>query len=65
MNCRNSEVQISRRRCEQIPPRANFGEAYQAFRTNVDLAELALDPEEVFGDMRDDMPDRAVDATNT
>ena len=44
-----------------MPPRANFGEAYRAFRTNVDLAELALDPEEIFGESRDETGERAVD----
>ena len=61
MYCRKSELQTGRRRCDQIPPRANFAETYRAFRTNVDLAELALDPEEIFGDMRDETAERAVD----
>ena len=61
MHCRKSEVQIGGRRCEQIPPRASFAEAYPAFRTNADLSELALDPEEIFGDMPDETPERAVD----
>lgn len=60
-----SEVQTGRRRCEQIRPRVNFAETYQAFRINVDLAVLALDPEEIFGDLRDETAERAVDATNT
>lgn len=61
MYCPKSEAQISRRRCEPIPPRANFAETYRAFRANVDLAELALDPEHLFGDMRDETLERAVD----
>ncbi len=56
-----SEVQTSRRRGEPIPPRANFAETYRAFRTNVDLAELALDPKEIFGDLRDETGERVVD----
>lgn len=65
MYCRKSEIHVSRRRCEQaVLPRPSFAETYRTFRTNVGLSKLALDPEEIFGDMRDETPERAVDTTN-
>lgn len=38
-----------------------FWEAYQEFRSRHDLAELDIDPDEVFRDVRDPSPGRDVD----
>ena len=36
----------------------SFWEAYESFRREYDLAELAIDVEEVYGDIRDKTPGR-------
>ena len=36
----------------------DFGTAYEAFRRDVDLKELDLDPDEVYADVRDSSPGR-------
>jgi prevent-host-death family protein len=35
-----------------------FWEAYQEFRRRVDLVELNIDPDEIWGDVRDQSPGR-------
>ena len=53
-------VLIGRRRYQQlVSPRPSFEQTYRAFNTTVDLLELALDPDEIFGDTRDKSPGRA------
>ena len=38
--------------------RRDFWEAYEEFRQEFDLAELGIDPDEIFGDVRDSSPGR-------
>ena len=38
----------------------SFGEAYRVFANSVELAGLALDPDELFGNVRDEMAGRDV-----
>jgi len=38
--------------------RRDFWEAYQELRQEFDFAQLGIDPEEVFGDVRDSSPGR-------
>jgi prevent-host-death family protein len=40
--------------------RRGFGDAYREFATSVELDGLALDPDELFGDVRDEAPGREV-----
>lgn len=50
-------VLVSRRTFERLAAgRQGFVEAYGAFVGTVDLPELALDPDELFGGMRDTEP---------
>ncbi len=39
-------------------PNPDFWRAYQEFRRNHDLASLEIDPDEVWGDVRDPSPGR-------
>ena len=43
---------------ELTSARTSFWEAYQRFRREYDLAELEIDPEEIYGDVRDRSPGR-------
>lgn len=53
-------VLIGRHRYEQlVTPRPSFEHTYRVFRTQVDLAALAIDTDEIFGDTRDKSPGRA------
>ena len=38
--------------------RRDFWEAYEEFRREFDLAQLAIDPDEIFGGIRDALPGR-------
>jgi antitoxin Phd len=38
--------------------RRDFWEAYEEFRQEFDLAQLGIDPDEIFGDVRDSSPGR-------
>lgn len=52
-------VLVGRRHYEQLAsPRPSFEQTYRVFSTTVDLSELALDPEEIFGGVRDQSPGR-------
>ena len=42
-------------------PRKNFWEALQEFRRSADFKEVDINPDEVFGDVRDPDPGRDVD----
>ncbi len=54
-------VLIGRRRFERLAAgRRDFGEAYRDFAAEVDLAELALDPDELFSGTRERTPGRDV-----
>ncbi len=41
--------------------RKSFGAAFDDFASKWDLSALALDPEELFGDARDESPGRDID----
>lgn len=43
---------------ELTSPRKSFWEAYQSFRREHDLAELEINPEEIYGNARDRSPGR-------
>ena len=50
-------VLVGRRHYEQlVSPRSSFEETYRVFTSNVDLTDLALDPDEIFGGVRDKSP---------
>ena len=52
---------IGRRLFERLASnRRGFIEAYRDFTNDVDLAELALDPDGLFGDVREETPGRDV-----
>ena len=52
---------VSRRQYERLTGRyRNFFDAYEEFRKHVDLAELAIDPDELFAGTRDDTRGRNV-----
>ena len=54
-------VLIGRRQYERLVSRSRrFSEAWDDFRREVDLAELSIDPDQVFADSRDDVPGREV-----
>ena len=47
-------VLVGRQEFERLTSRrCNFSDAWREFSQGVDLAELALDPEELFGDTRE------------
>lgn len=55
-------VLISSKRFAQLgPKRPSFMDAYRAFARKTDLAALALDPDEIFGGIRDVAPGREVE----
>lgn len=43
-----------------VAPKGDFWARFQTFRSQNDLDELALDPDEIFGDVRDPSPGREV-----
>jgi prevent-host-death family protein len=46
---------------EQMPnKKSGFWEAYQKFRREHDLVELNIDPDEIWGDVRDTSPGRRI-----
>ncbi len=51
-------VEEYERLCSKRP---DFWEAYQAFREEYDLESLDIDPDEIWGDVRDKSPGREVD----
>ncbi len=52
-------VLIGRRYYERLAARGRrFSEAWDAFTRDVDLQELEIDPDEVFGATRDELPGR-------
>ena len=54
-------VLIGRRQYERLTGRfRSFSDAYEEFTKNVDLAELAIDPDELFAGTRDDTRGRHV-----
>lgn len=54
-------VLIGRREFERLTGRYRaFADAFDAFSEKVDLSELAIDPDEVFGGTRDDSHGRDV-----
>ncbi len=54
-------VLIGRRQYERLTGHyRRFSDAYEAFRKDVDLAELAIDPDELFAGTRDDTRGRDV-----
>ena len=54
-------VLIGRRQFEQLTSRyRSFVEAYRDFRREVDLTELAIDPDELFAETREDTRGREV-----
>lgn len=54
-------VLIGRRQYERLVSRSQrFSEAWDAFARTVELADLEIDPDEVFADVRDDAPGRGV-----
>jgi prevent-host-death family protein len=55
-------VLIGRREYERLTARGGgFGQAYRRFGREHDLEDLAIDPDEVFGDARDRDAGREVD----
>ena len=55
-------VLVSSRRFEQLAAgRPSFMDAYREFARKNDLATLALDPDEIFADVRDRAPGRNVE----
>ena len=54
-------VLVGQRTFERLTAgRRSFAEAYREFKTTVDLAELDLDPDEIFAGVRDTTPGRQV-----
>ena len=54
-------VLIGRRHFDRLAAgRRGFAQAYRDFTTEVDLAELALDPDELFSGTREETPGRDV-----
>jgi hypothetical protein len=54
-------VLIGRRRYERLATRSRrFSEAWNEFARDVELSELAIDPDEIFSDLRDMRPGREV-----
>jgi prevent-host-death family protein len=54
-------VLIGRRQYERLTSRyRSFSEAYDHFRRDIDLEELALDPDELFSGARDEIRGREV-----
>lgn len=52
-------VLIGRKQYERLVSRSRrFSEAFEDFRREVDLAELEIDPDEVFAAARDEAPGR-------
>ncbi|WP_204140844.1 type II toxin-antitoxin system Phd/YefM family antitoxin [Halomicronema sp. CCY15110] len=43
------------------PPRPNFGEAVKEFREYTAAERIEIDPDEIFGDIRDRSPGREID----
>ena len=56
-------VLIGRREYERTNgvPKKSFSEALEEFRRSVDLEELDINPDEIWGDVRDPDPGRDVD----
>lgn len=55
-------VLVSTRDYERLIGRASrFSAAWDAFRAEVDVASLAIEPEEIFADVRSDSPGREPD----
>ena len=51
-------VLVGHQKFEQLAAsRRSFAEAYREFKTTVDLAELSLNPDEIFVGVRDTVPD--------
>lgn len=54
-------VLLGRKKFERLSTgRRNFAETYQEFKETVDLAELDLDPDEIFAGVRDTTPGRHI-----
>jgi prevent-host-death family protein len=54
-------VLIGRRQYERLASRSRrFSEAWNEFIRDVELSELAIDPDEIFSDLRDMRPGREV-----
>jgi prevent-host-death family protein len=54
-------VLIGRKQYERLVTRSRrFSEAWQEFAREVELAELAIDPDEIFNDLRDTRPRRDI-----
>jgi prevent-host-death family protein len=54
-------VLIGRRQYERLVARSpRFSEAWDDFRRDVDLSTLDIDPDQVFANVRDDLPGREV-----
>jgi len=55
-------VLVSRKEYERLARRSRrFSEAWSDFSKKVDLAEAAIDPDEIFADTRDSKPGRPVE----
>lgn len=55
-------VLIGRKQYERLATRSRrFSEAWNEFTRQVDLSELAIDPDEIFGDLRDTRPGRDIE----
>jgi prevent-host-death family protein len=54
-------VLIGRTQYERLASRSKrFSEAWSEFNREIELAELALDPDEIFNDVRDTRPGREI-----
>lgn len=54
-------VLIGRRQYERLATRSRrFSDAWDEFTRDVDLAELAIDPDEIFNELRDTRPGRDI-----
>lgn len=54
-------VLIGRKQYERLVTRSRrFSEAWEEFAREIDLVELAIDPDEIFNDLRDTRPGRDV-----
>lgn len=54
-------VLIGRKEYERLATRSRrFSEAWREFTSEVELSDLAIDPDEIFGDLRDKQPGREV-----
>lgn len=52
-------VLVGRREYDRLTtPSRSFGEAWEEFSRHVDLNRANIDPDEIFGDVRDDTPGR-------